>query len=251
MVTALFRNRKHSKFWFCFLGSIAIHALVLPLLPGFFRETAISGKAEQIVIQATLVPEAKRDVVEEKPILFAEAPGAVSSVKTEKIIAVSHPEKVRNVPVRGKKVQTTAQTVSFGTVPALSVPSLRKKVDWNSVHAVTASYAGNAPSLPSSDFRSTAREDYIQTCREKIFRTGTMSNFAKFDGRVVVRISIDKTGSLLDISAEVSDEMPNNLRDAALDVVRKSAPFAEFPDLLVAETNILRFSVGINFVSQK
>jgi outer membrane biosynthesis protein TonB len=128
---------------------------------------------------------------------------------------------------------------------------MTNKIDWKTVEQVTASFSLKGNDSPGSFLpRSTLQNDYIRACKEKILRQGELSNFARFDGRVVVSVTVDKAGQATNVSADVSDEMPANLRIAAMDVVRKSAPFAEFSSALLMETETIRFIAPIRFVSR-
>lgn len=237
---------KHNDL-FCFLGvSLLLHAIVIPFLPGL-----AAGKGQEPipvphVIHASLVYD---DIVAQKPSHAAQHVGKSSSSPTtvRHVDPGSRPGMTNKKKANAPKRQPASASVS---VTEFAEPK-KKGIDWGAVQSVVASYSERELfSAYAPAVRSSAQTDYIRSCREKILRQGEMSNFARFDGRVVVRIVIARTGELADVSADVSDEIPANLRDAAMDVVRNASPFFVFSNALSAETMFIRFGVAINFISE-
>jgi len=228
----------HGKgYCFCLAVSFLFHAVVFsPLL--FLASAGMFATSEPHVMYVSLVSQKNTTAVRKETTLIP----TPSPVK----LAVA-PVKERPKIAHVTTVVKTATALTNGT---------QKHIDWSTIQAdldsmsTAGSYVRTGSMSGSAQIES-LKNAYIRDCRQKIEQTGNSNDHAKSDGRVIVHVAITPDGKVSEVYAENSDETNEELQTTAIEIIKNSAPFAEFPMSLAMETSIVRFTVPINFVSQK
>jgi len=183
--------------------------------------------------------------------------------------------------VQGRSLEQAASGTPGGESAAVTAsgasPLTRFMADDSETPALAADVprqllAGAETTLPSSEddaelrLRGTSRRElmvtpstrqsdvavYLDAWKRKVERVGTLNfpNQARREGMTgspVVEVALDSSGRLADIRVRRSSGHPE-LDQAALDILRLSAPFEPFGGDLAAHYDVLRFAYEWQFV---